>query len=106
LSDAGLRPGPLASGRWEGAGRFAGIRGGIRLERPASSVQESLAMAWKCDICGKRPLVGNKVSHANNKTKTRSLPNLQKLRATVNGRTQRVLACTRCIKAGKVTKAA
>ncbi len=67
---------------------------------------ESLAMAWKCDICGKRPLVGNKVSHANNKSKTRSLPNLQKLRATVDGRTQRVLACTRCIKAGKVTKAA
>jgi large subunit ribosomal protein L28 len=63
-------------------------------------------MAWKCDICGKRPLVGNNVSHANNKTKTRSLPNLQKLRATVDGRTQRVLACTRCIKAGKVVKAA
>jgi large subunit ribosomal protein L28 len=63
-------------------------------------------MAWKCDICGKRPLVGNNVSHANNKTKKRSLPNLQKLRATVEGRTQRVLACTRCIKAGKVVKAA
>jgi large subunit ribosomal protein L28 len=63
-------------------------------------------MAWKCDICGKRPLVGNNVSHANNKTKTRSLPNLQKLRATIDGRTQRVLACTRCIKAGKVVKAA
>ena len=38
-------------------------------------------MAWKCDICGKRPLVGNNVSHANNKTKKRTLPNLQKLRA-------------------------
>ena len=34
-------------------------------------------MAWKCDLCGKRPLVGNNVSHANNKTKTRSLPNIQ-----------------------------
>lgn len=64
------------------------------------------AMAWKCDICGKRPLVGNNVSHANNKTKTRTLPNLQKVRANVEGRTERVLACTRCIKAGKVTKAA
>lgn len=71
---------------------------------PSLSVEE--VMAWKCDICGKRPLVGNNVSHANNKTKTRSLPNLQKLRATVDGRTQRVLACTRCIKAGKVVKAA
>jgi large subunit ribosomal protein L28 len=71
-----------------------------------SAVCPEEVMAWKCDICGKRPLVGNNVSHANNKTKTRSLPNLQKLRATVDGRTQRVLACTRCIKAGKVVKAA
>jgi large subunit ribosomal protein L28 len=63
-------------------------------------------MAWKCDLCGKRPLVGNNVSHANNKTKKRTLPNLQKLRANVNGSIERVLACTRCIKAGKVTKAA
>ncbi|MEN9797534.1 MAG: hypothetical protein RL653_1230 [Pseudomonadota bacterium] len=63
-------------------------------------------MAFECEICGKRPLVGNNVSHANNKSKTRSMPNVQKLRATVNGRTRRVRACTRCIKAGKVTKAA
>lgn len=63
-------------------------------------------MAWKCDVCGKGPLVGNNVSHANNKTKRRSLPNLQKIRASVRGRTERLLVCTRCIKAGKVTKAA
>jgi len=63
-------------------------------------------MAWKCDICEKRPLVGNNVSHANNKTKIRTLTILQKVRAMVGGRVTRVLACTRCIKAGKVTKAA
>ena len=63
-------------------------------------------MAFKCDVCGKRPLVGNTVSHANNKNKTRSMPNLQKIRADVKGRTTRMLVCTRCIKAGKVTKAA
>ena len=34
-------------------------------------------MAWKCDLCGKRPLVGNNVSHANNKSRRRFLPNLQ-----------------------------
>lgn len=33
-------------------------------------------MARVCQVTGKRPLVGNKVSHANNKTKKRSLPNL------------------------------
>jgi len=34
-------------------------------------------MAKICDITGKRPRVGNKVSHANNKTKRRFCPNLQ-----------------------------
>ena len=37
-------------------------------------------MSKVCQVTGKRPLVGNNVSHANNKTKTRSLPNLQKHR--------------------------
>ncbi|ATB29278.1 50S ribosomal protein L28 [Melittangium boletus] len=34
-------------------------------------------MSKVCQVTGKRPLVGNNVSHANNKTKTRSLPNIQ-----------------------------
>jgi len=34
-------------------------------------------MSRRCEITGKGPLVGNKVSHANNKTKRRFLPNLQ-----------------------------
>lgn len=34
-------------------------------------------MARVCQVTGKRPMVGNKVSHANNKTKRRFLPNLQ-----------------------------
>jgi large subunit ribosomal protein L28 len=85
------------------ASKSAKDRGPALKESP---LKESAVMAWKCDICGKRPLVGNNVSHANNKTKRRTLPNLQKVRAVVDGRTQRVLACTRCIKAGKVTKAA
>lgn len=34
-------------------------------------------MSRVCQVTGKRPLVGNRVSHANNKSKTRSLPNLQ-----------------------------
>lgn len=37
-------------------------------------------MSRVCQVTGKRPLVGNNVSHANNKSKTRSLPNLQKHR--------------------------
>ncbi len=34
-------------------------------------------MAKVCPVTGKRPMVGNNVSHANNKTKRRFLPNLQ-----------------------------
>jgi len=63
-------------------------------------------MANRCEICGKGPLVGNKVSHANNKTKTRSLPNLRSVRAVMGGSVRHVRICTRCLKAGKVVKAA
>jgi large subunit ribosomal protein L28 len=63
-------------------------------------------MAFKCELCGKGPLVGNQVSHANNKTKKRSLPNLQRVRAMVDGTHKHIRVCTRCLKAGKVTKAA
>ena len=34
-------------------------------------------MAKRCDVCGKGPQFGNNVSHANNKTRRRFLPNLQ-----------------------------
>ena len=37
-------------------------------------------MARKCEVTGKGPQVGNHVSHANNKTKRRFLPNLQSRR--------------------------
>jgi large subunit ribosomal protein L28 len=63
-------------------------------------------MAFKCDLCGKGPLVGNQVSHANNKTKKRTMPNLQRVRAVVDGAHRHIRVCTRCLKAGKVTKAA
>ena len=49
-------------------------------------------MARKCKLTGKGPLAGNHVSHANNKTKRRQLPNLQRKRLFVDelGRTVRV----------------
>jgi len=37
-------------------------------------------MARECQVTGKKPLTGNNVSHANNRTKRRQLPNLQKKR--------------------------
>jgi large subunit ribosomal protein L28 len=40
-------------------------------------------MARVCELTGKKPLVGNNVSHAHNRTKRRFLPNLQKKRIWV-----------------------
>ncbi len=37
-------------------------------------------MARECEVTGKKPMSGNHVSHANNKTKRRFLPNLQNRR--------------------------
>jgi large subunit ribosomal protein L28 len=63
-------------------------------------------MANTCDLCGKGRLVGNKVSHSNIKTKKVQLPNLQRLRAIVDGVATRVRVCTRCLRSGRVVKAA
>lgn len=62
-------------------------------------------MSRACGICGKSIQYGNNVSHANNKTKKVSLPNLHIVRAVVNGSTQKIKVCAKCLKAGKVVKA-
>lgn len=54
-------------------------------------------MSKICLVTGKKPLVGNNVSHANNKTKRRQMPNLQK-RTIVNpetGKKHRILVSGR-----------
>ena len=61
-------------------------------------------MSRVCQICGKKPLTGNTISHAHNVNKTRRLPNLQNVKAVVDGRPQRLIVCTRCLRSGKVVK--
>jgi len=63
-------------------------------------------MARTCDICGKKPVSGNNISHAHNRTRRRWMPNLQDVRAKVGGRTVRLTVCTNCLKSNKVVKAA
>jgi large subunit ribosomal protein L28 len=58
-----------------------------------------------CEICGKKPMVGNNVSHAHNVTKRRFNPNLQSVRAVYKGRVKKMMVCTSCIKSGLVVKA-
>ena len=62
-------------------------------------------MAQQCDICGKKPQFGNRISHAHNVTKRRWNINLRPVHAKVNGQGKRIRACTSCIRSGKVVKA-
>lgn len=62
-------------------------------------------MARTCEICGKGPQVGHNVSHANNRTKRRWYPNLQRVHAVRNGTVRRIRVCTRCLRSGLVVKA-
>lgn len=75
-------------------------------------------MSRVCDICGKRPLTGNVISRKGKpkkeggigsrvvkRSRRKQYPNLQTVRASVNGRTVKLRVCTKCLKAGKVTQA-
>ena len=62
-------------------------------------------MSKICEICGKKPMTGNNVSHAHNVTKRRFNPNLQRVKAIRNGTVKKIRVCTSCIKAGRVVKA-
>lgn len=63
-------------------------------------------MAKVCQICGKGPLFGNNVSHAHNLSRRKWSPNLQRVRASINGTTRRIRVCTKCLKNGLVQKPA
>lgn len=63
-------------------------------------------MAFQCDICAKKRLVGNNVSHSNIKTKKVQQPNLQRVHAIVDGTRTHLRVCMRCLRSGKVVKAA
>lgn len=61
-------------------------------------------MANKCQICEKKSVHGNSVSHSKRATKRTWKPNIQRVRALVDGTPQRVYVCTRCLRSGKVQR--
>jgi large subunit ribosomal protein L28 len=64
-------------------------------------------MAQRCEICGKGPLFGSRISHAHNVTSRRFNPNLQRVRVVLDdGTHRRVRVCTRCQRSGRVRKPA
>ena len=62
-------------------------------------------MASSCEICGKAPVSGHRISHAHNVSKRKFRPNVRNVRAAVAGGSRRMSVCTRCLRSGKVTKA-
>jgi large subunit ribosomal protein L28 len=64
-----------------------------------------LPMAQVCEVCGKKPLFGNNISHAHNVSRRRWNVNLRPVRAKVQGGSKRMRVCTSCLRSGKVTKA-
>ena len=74
-------------------------------------------MARVCELCGRKTEVGNSITRrglakakggvgkrVTSRTKRKFKPNIQKVRGAVGGSVRRVKVCTRCIKAGKITK--
>ena len=62
-------------------------------------------MSKVCSVCGKAPVAGRNVSHSHRVTNRLFRPNIQKVHAVVDGRKQKVNVCTKCMKAGKITRA-
>jgi large subunit ribosomal protein L28 len=63
-------------------------------------------MAYQCSVCGKAAQAAHNISHSNRKSRKWQKPNLQAVRVMVAGKPARVRVCTRCIRSGRVTKAA
>ena len=74
-------------------------------------------MSKQCFFCNKKAITGNSIARrgmAKKKggvgkkttgiTKRKFLPNLQKVRAVIDGKTRKILVCTKCLKSGKVIR--
>ena len=61
-------------------------------------------MANICEVCGKGMMTGMNVSHSHLKTRRKWKPNIQHVRAVVDGKIKYVNVCTRCLRSGKVQR--
>lgn len=55
-------------------------------------------MARRCDICGKGPVSGNRISHSHRKTRRVWKPNLHKIKKIIDGKIVHLNVCTKCLK--------
>lgn len=74
-------------------------------------------MSMQCEICGKKPTVGNKITRRGKAkylggvgrkvtgiTRRKFKPNLQRIKTIRNGTVRRIRVCTQCIRSGKVQR--
>jgi large subunit ribosomal protein L28 len=61
-------------------------------------------MSQICSVCGKHPSAGRNVSHSHRVTNRMVYPNIQQVRVVVDGSVKKAKVCTKCLKAGKVTR--
>lgn len=71
----------------------------------AEPMEEVSRLARLCEVCGKSVQKGMAVSHSHIRTKRSWSPNIQRVRALVDGKPARVYVCTRCLRAGRVKRA-
>jgi large subunit ribosomal protein L28 len=72
---------------------------------PPRNTKDGTTMSKVCSICGKHPTAGRNVSHSHRVTNRMFHPNVQKVSAVVDGSVKKINVCTKCIKAGKITRA-
>ena len=62
-------------------------------------------MSRVCDICGKGSLTGNHRSHSMNANKRKFYPNLQTVKADIEGKVKKVKICAACLSSNNIKKA-
>jgi large subunit ribosomal protein L28 len=88
---------------WDILLRLPGATSPVTTDLATNHFQE-FTVAAVCDICAKKPGFGNNRPWSRKITKRRFDPNIQRVRAVVNGTPKRLNVCTGCLKAGKVTR--
>jgi large subunit ribosomal protein L28 len=66
---------------------------------------ETREMSKVCSVCGKHPSAGRNVSHSHRVTNRTIRPNIQRVSAVIDGSVKKINVCTKCMKAGKITRA-
>jgi large subunit ribosomal protein L28 len=55
-------------------------------------------MSGRCDVCHRKPLHGNNVSHSQRRTRRRFVLNVQHRRIHIDGQMRTLNICTRCMR--------